>query len=120
MRERITIKEIANKALLVILLVSAFNLSFHVSEPKLLEKYCSSTSFIDEQEFTLLPFKQQETTASSLQVVSTGFLYLPEWQVIDKWVPLVKTVARHELFYKLNLNGFKEYPFIVLVRKLRI
>lgn len=120
MNKKITIREVLNKVVFCILLTAAFNLSFHVTEHKPLDKLGNSSAYIDEQEFTFLPFRQQEATAPSMQIVTTGFISLPEWQVVDHWAPVIKSFERLELFYRQNVHCFKEYPFIVLVRKLRI
>lgn len=120
MKKEVTIREVLNKVVFCFLLTAAFNLSFHVSENKPLDKLGNSSAYIDEQEFTFLPFRQQEATAPNIQIVTTGFISLPEWQVVDHWISVDKPFERLELFYRQNANSFKEYPFIVLVRKLRI
>jgi hypothetical protein len=120
MKNKETIREIFNKAVLVIILVASFNLSFHVKETEAIETYANSSIYLDDQEFLLLPFGQQEATAPLLQLVSTASITLPEWQAADQWIPLVKTTAKLQYFYRQNINNLKEYPIVVLVRKLRI
>lgn len=113
----ITLKKILQKVLLTVLFTSALNLSLQLVTPVRYDYITQSGSTLNEQTFLLVPFREKETT-QNLEVL-TSLQSLP-FTFISQWSPLYKNKITLELFYKAGFCHFKEYPFIVLVRNLRI
>ena len=112
------LNKIIQRIILLTLFAAALNLSFHANVPTKIQEILSSHAYIDEQEFIFIPFGEKETTNTSQPVSLIQTLSFPSFN--NHLNLLQKSKFTMELFYRLNLNAFKEYPFIVFVRKLRI
>jgi hypothetical protein len=111
------INTILQKLLLIVLFAAALNLSCHVAMPQQFVESDQSGSIIDEQSYQLLPFGEKEANQTSHTVVSVQTL---PFSFNSQWSPLQIQKATLELFSYRNTQVFKEYPFVVLVRNLRI
>jgi len=113
-----TFIKILQKLSLILLFAATLNLSLQVSLPTHAYTHMSTESSFDQQEICLLPFREKEsapTTQSLCNLQTIVFTAL-----LNPWLPLTKPLIRQELFFKQNIHSFKEFPFIVLVHKLRI
>lgn len=107
-----------HQSLLSILFAAALNLSFHVSMPDQYIAFMSTGTEIQEQSYSFVPFGERESS-SPIQPVCK----LPTFThstYTEQWTPLQPGKITLELFYRQNFTVFKEYPFVVQVRKLRI
>ncbi|MGE5382349.1 MAG: hypothetical protein ACM3PX_02845 [Omnitrophica WOR_2 bacterium] len=112
--------KILQSAILTVLLVAALNLSFNSVMPDIKAKYSvTKGSFLDERNFYLLPFGEKEVTSPYQQPVF-NIQTLTCGTYCSIWLPLLKNKVSTELFSFNGLKVFKEHPFFVLVRKLRI
>lgn len=107
-----------HKSLLTVLFAAALNLSFHINMPEPFIGAHKSRTEIQEQSFSLIPFREKETSQPSQPVCKVQTL--PFSSITSQWTPLQKSRVTLELFYRHGMNIFKEYPFIVLVQTLRI
>jgi len=107
-----------HKSLLAILFAAALNLSFHVSLPEPYIGTLRSGTEIQEQSYFFIPFGEKEASQPTQPICKVQTLSFTSFTT--QWTPLQKSRVTLELFYRLGLNVFKEYPFIVLVRTLRI
>jgi hypothetical protein len=110
------IKELANKIILVIVFAAALNLSFHASLPDKQEENFTSEYAFNEHSFVFLPFRQSEFS----QTVQGSFTVqtLPYIAFNDSW----KSLSHERVLpdFSPYRQGYKEHPFIIVVRNLRI
>lgn len=111
------INKILQKITLIVLFAAALNLSFHVAMPQNFEEIHESDSFLNAQIFQFLPFGEKETNQTSQNVISVQSL---PFSFSNQWSPLQLQKYTIELFNRKGVQVFKEYPFIVLMKNLRI
>lgn len=111
------ISTILQKLVLLVLFAAALNLSCHVAMPQQFQGTDHSGSILDEQSIQLLPFGEKEANQTSHTVVSVQTL---PFSFVSQWSPLHLQKITLELFNRRGIQVFKEYPFIVLVKNLRI
>lgn len=111
------LKRMIQKLMLMALFAAALNLSLQVTFPDQDSDYISSGSYIDEKAMIVLPFGEREVNQTAQILISLQSL---PFSFITKWAPLKLNKITLELFYRSGNPSFKEYPFNVLVRNLRI
>jgi len=111
------IKKILQKITLVVLFAAALNLSFHVSMPEDYEHSYDTGSVLSEQVFLIIPFSEKENNQALQQVFS---LSSPLFSFNSQWTSLQKTKLTLELLFRQGRQLYREYPFVVSVRNLRI
>ncbi|HLN53273.1 MAG TPA: hypothetical protein VK212_06150 [Lentimicrobium sp.] len=105
-------------AILLILFTASLNLSVQAAMPDIKTGIADNQSTLNELDFFLLPFKENESSQSfqpsvNLQVIQ--FSSAPNSIVLMNHYKI-----EMELFYRQFSSIFKEHPFIIIVRKLRI
>ncbi len=98
------------------LFAAALNLSFHASLPDKLEEITISDYSFNEHTFVFLPFRQNDAS----QIVQGSFTAqtLPYINLNESWESL--TAVRSLPEFSPYRQGFKEHPFIIVFRNLRI
>lgn len=104
--------------LLMLLLAAALNLSWHAMVPVLPTQQILSNTIISEQSVDFVPFNARENT------IPSQFTYcLPVFSLasnLSNWMPLNSQKQSLKLLDRHTLSYPHEYPFIILIRKLRI
>ncbi len=106
------------KIFLMVLFSAALNLSLHAVEPTIPEYEQLTSTVLSEQTVQFIPFNTRESVSPPQYVYSFPVINLTPCD--NTWAPYNSHKKSMELFYRFNLAFDQEYPFIVLIRKLRI
>ncbi len=112
------LKQLLFKATILALLVAALNLTFHTGTPASETYILESSSYLTEQNIVFFPFNEKTTSSASWQLYAYQALSFAVFK--KQCFALTGNTIVIELFQRQGLHFFKEYPFIVFVRKLRI
>lgn len=118
MKDVSTYIKMLQKSLLILLFAATLNLSLQINLPDHAYTQSSTESVFDQQEIFFLPFREKESAPTAQPICNLQTIVFTA--LINPWLPLTKPLIRQELFFKQNIHSFKEFPFIVLVHKLRI
>jgi hypothetical protein len=112
------LKELLFKATIIALLAAALNLTFHTAAPELTNDIIDSSSYLTEQNVVFFPFTEKSTSSVAFKTLSFQVFSFTVFRKQSLSVPGSKMAT--ELLQHHGFHFFKEYPFIVFVRKLRI
>ncbi len=112
------LKELLFKATVIALLAAALNLAFQSGTPTKEDYNLDSSSYLTEQNIVFFPFNEKTTSSVSWKVCALQLFSFPEFKKQSS--TLTGNTLVIELFQRQGFHFFKEYPFIVFVRKLRI
>lgn len=104
--------------LLLILFGASLNLSVHAAMPDLDKGILDKQTSLSELDFFLLPFREGESNQTLQPTIIDKSPLSYSIFTVNKLYNLSKTET--ELQFRLNSVIFREYPFIVVVRNLRI
>lgn len=101
---------------LIILLAATFNLSLHTNYND--TELDEIGVYFDQPNLSLLPFTNHE---NSKPVTFSDNVHLITFsKITDSWSTISNALIHLKIFIKHNSHQFKEYPFIILIRVLRI
>lgn len=112
------LQELLFKATVIALLAAALNLTFHSGSSTTENYILDSSSYLTEQNIVFFPFNEKTTSSVSWKVCAFQLISFPEFK--KQCLTLAGNTLVIELFQRQGFHFFKEYPFIVFVRKLRI
>ncbi len=106
------------RIILLIIIASSLNLSVQATRPDIKQESKHSQSSFSEPDFFLLPFGERESNHNIQPPVSGAALQFSS--VLNSVALLNQCQTGMELYHRQYSKTFRDYPFIVIVRKLRI
>lgn len=104
--------------ILLVLFTASLNLSVQAAMPDIKQGVLESQSSLSELDFFLLPFGERESSHSIQPSVNIQTFQFSS--ALNTIALLNQCQTEIELFYRQNSTTYRDHPFILVVRKLRI